>query len=805
MKKNLLLICILFSYLAVNKAAAQINYQWVKSIGSSSPGDDAGKSLVVDNAGYIYVTGKISYGSAPTNFNPYGTIPVYLTSTGPDCFFAKYNPNGNCEWVKNIGLTNSSGAIGTSIAVDGASNVYVLGEFAGKAGFNPLGGDSLTSAGGSVDCFFAKYLSDGTFQWVRQFGGSGEDEGAGIVVDPSGYDIFLTGYFKSSIANFSNNSAIDTTLTNASDKDIFLAKYGSDGVFKWAKSIGGSGEDIGTAIDANDSSITITGSFQGSVDFNPGVYPQNLVASGLKDAFVAKYQLDGSFGWAVDLGHAGGNTALGTGVAIDANNIYVTGIFKGNIDFDPNNSKQANGRQDIFFALYHINDQSLGFGYNIGSSANSQTDSASSSDIIVDPSGNIYLTGTFEGKADFNPSQGGDTLESSGQGDIFFGKYANNGDLAWAKRMGCDSIEVGYGIAVDNSENIYLTGAYQGTVNFDPGAGIATRTCSDNFGTDLFISKYRPGGTSTITGNVSYNNIALNNGNNIARLYTQITNDGNAAMHLEDEVSIDPQGNYSFSDVNTDNYLVLAIADTATYPTLAATYYGDSTHWEQAIHIITSPNIIDTANIMMRGYPTLTGDASLSGLILEGDGYDRTAGTPIQGTEVGLDHDPGGSIMAHTTTGSDGKYTFNNIPAGCYKIYINIPGLPMDSTYHKCLDSLDNITHLDFIADSSSIYIDPTPTAINQIALAKIKMQVFPNPYKSVISIEFTMVTSNRVQLEVYNLLGEKMAEFLNEQKQAGLIKCRFNPADKGLKAGIYLLKLKVGGEISTKKIIQIE
>lgn len=810
MKKQYLIFYMLFSCFAYNCATAQINYQWVKSISSTTPNNDIGKSIVSDNVGNIYVTGKFGYGTG-AEFNPYGTGSVSISSGGTDCFFAKYDANGDCLWANSMQVLAPGGigfAIGTGIAVDASNNVYVLGVFKDSVDFDPGAGSFKLNSQGAMDCFFAKYDPSGAFQWVRHFGGSSDDDaGAGIAVDALGTGVYLTGYFKSSTAYFMNQYTVDTTLTNSGDKDAFIAKYGTDGSFKWAKSIGGIGEDVGTAIDASGSYVTFTGSFQNTADFNPGSSPELDTALGFKDVFVSKYFLDGSFGWTKNLGHTGsGNTAIGTGVAIDASNIYLTGVFKGQIDFEMNNVKQAIGQQDIFYAMYHISDELLGYGYNIGSNLNSQTDSASVSDIVVDPAGNIFLTGTFEGKADFNPSQGGDSLESVGKGDIFLAKYDTNGDKIWVKAMGGDSTDVGYGIAVNNAENVYLTGTFQGTVNFDPGAGIANRTSFGSFGTDIFISKYREG-TSTIMGTVSHGVITnlVTSGSNSAYLYTETTNDGNAAMHLVETVDIDNTGNYSFSGVCTGNYIVLAIADTLDYPQVAPTYYGDSTHWQQAIHIITLPSTVHTANIIMKEYFPLTGTATISGTVLEGDGFNRVPGDPIPGTDVGLDHDPGGSIVSHTTTDANGKYTFKNLPAGCYKIYVNIPGLPMDSTYHECLDSLDNIPDLNFIADSSSIDINPTPSSVEQMNALKTIIQIYPNPHQGLTNIEFTITETNKVQIDVFNLIGEKVAELLNEQKQAGIVKCPFNGHDKGLTAGVYLLNVKVGDESITKKIIQVE
>ncbi|MCE9539185.1 MAG: T9SS type A sorting domain-containing protein [Bacteroidetes bacterium] len=819
MKKQILFFFVLLGCLVFNYSTAQINYQWAKSIGSSVLGDDEGQSIVIDDSGSVYVTGKFYSGS--TNFNPYGTPSVSVSNTDVDCFFAKYNSNGNCIWAAKLDLEVNGRAAGKSIAVDAAHNVYVSGIFTGTVDFDPdtLSSYSLTSLPGGalgVDCFVAKYDPAGSFQWVKRFGGNGDDIVTGISVVGSGAGIFLTGFFESDTIKFySGFSTVDSALSNSTggDNNIFFVKYDSASTFQWAKSIGGTGEDMAMAIDANDSWVTITGSFQGIVDFGSGTgnIGDTIFAGGAKDAFFAKFDLNGYLAWAYGIIGQSGSEAIGTGVAMDANNINITGVFKGTIDFpDPQtpfsilDTKTAVGRQDIFFAKYMIS-HSFNFAKKIGGNDN-QADSASASAIAVDSDGNIYLTGAFKGQVDFNPF-GGNNIVSSGNTDIFFAEYDELGTEKWAKKIGANDKDIAFDIAVNNSENVFLTGTFRDTVNFDPGAGTANRVSVGNFGTDIFIAKYREG-SSTIKGHVtrSSNGDAISIGyNNYVSLYAQTVGDGNAAMHLVDTVKINSSGDYIFTELCADNYIVLAITG-IDYLSVVPTYYGDVTHWDQATSITTLPNTIDTADIVMAEYLAITGDAKIGGRIVGENGFDRTV-KPISGIPVGLEGDPGSIIISHTVTDEEGYYSFTNIPADtCYKIYVNIPGLPIVSNYHACPQSSDSIMTLDFVADSVSI--DTVPGVINsvlQMPSFKTKLFLYPNPNKGFTTIEFTMVESKWVHIEVYNLLGGKVAELLNEQKQAGTVKFGFNAADKGLKAGIYLINLRVGDEMIVKKIVQIE
>ncbi len=105
--------------------------------------------------------------------------------------------------------------------------------------------------------------------------------------------------------------------------------------FDWAKSIGGTGQEnvYGNVID-NDGNIYTTGSFNGSVDFNPDTATHILTSNGGSDIYIQKLSSDGSFLWAKSIG--GGDTDGAEFITTDNDgNIYVTGIFSLTVDFDP--------------------------------------------------------------------------------------------------------------------------------------------------------------------------------------------------------------------------------------------------------------------------------------------------------------------------------------------------------------------------------------------------------------------------------------------------------------------------------------
>jgi hypothetical protein len=113
----------------------------------------------------------------------------------------------------------------------------------------------------------------------------------------------------------------------------------------------------------------------------------------------------------------------------------------------------------------------LDWGYAIGGAGNER-----SYNIAVDGSGNVYTTGFFQGTADFDPGAGSFNLTAAGGDDIFLQKLDSNGNFVWARGIGSTGSDTGFGIAIDTSGNVYTTGEFQGTVDFDPGAGIVNLT-----------------------------------------------------------------------------------------------------------------------------------------------------------------------------------------------------------------------------------------------------------------------------------------------------------------------------------------
>lgn len=92
--------------------------------------------------------------------------------------------------------------------------------------------------------------------------------------------------------------------------------------------------------------------------------------------------------------------------------------------------------------------------------------------IELDAFGNVYTTGSFMGTVDFDPGLGVFNLAAVGQRDVFISKFDASGNFIWATSFGSPLNDYGRSLFADASGNIYLTGSFEGTADFDPGTGI---------------------------------------------------------------------------------------------------------------------------------------------------------------------------------------------------------------------------------------------------------------------------------------------------------------------------------------------
>ena len=191
-----------------------------------------------------------------------------------------------------------------------------------------------------------------------------------------------------------------------------------------------------------------------------------------------------TFGWAKSYG---GETPEGAlAVTVDpSGNIISTGIFRGTADFDPGTGtaiRTSLGDWDVFIQKLDSDGNFLWVKTFGGASA----DHAES--VFTDQNGNIYTAGRFRQTVDFDPGSGVASYSSSGDFDAFIQKLDSDGNFLWAKAFGGASDDEIYSLKVDNNGNVYTTGHFYGSVDFDPGSEVYTLATSEN-NRNTFVQK----------------------------------------------------------------------------------------------------------------------------------------------------------------------------------------------------------------------------------------------------------------------------------------------------------------------------
>jgi hypothetical protein len=394
---------------------------------------------------------------------------------------------------------SAGGGTAQGIAIDPAGNLLVTGR-------NTV----LNSSGG----FLAKYDTNGVVLNAIQTatGTNVWNHGSGVAVDGAG-NICLVGMFNGS-ATFGTNVLYQNGVS------MFLAKYDTNLNLLWVtNSDGGEAFTYGIAVDKDGDSY-ITGNFAGVTTFGSITVDSGGVNSDV--AFIAKFDPTGNCLWAEDIGVSGS----GFGIVVDsATNVLVTGIwyFGG-----------------AFTAKYDPNGNNLWF------QQRADNPSASSRPIATDPSGNVYVTGSFIGDMTF----GSCTLSSSNRA-VFVGKYDSDGNPLWALQSSGAAARA-QEIVVDASGNSFIVGGGETGSIF----GAATLVT-----TNLFVAKVSSDG--------NWRWVKQPGGNGFAQSYA-LALDPSGSLYFGGYFRSSPV-NFDSAQLNTPGLFVAELDDQPPSPALTAT------------------------------------------------------------------------------------------------------------------------------------------------------------------------------------------------------------------------------------------
>ncbi len=250
---------------------------WTRTIPTSVSYSVDYRDVTVDIWGCIYLTGQFK------GTITYGTD--VLTSSGtndPDIFIVKYDPTGTVMWARKAGAVSTPGQedIGHGITTSPHGDVYLVGQYRGKAGF---GTDSISVGNAILGMFAAKYDSEGALQWVK--GSSGTNGSSALAYGVrvlANDDVLISASYGIGV------TFADTTITIAGGGDVLLIRLSSDGVRRWAKRSDTFATSCGVmcmATNAAGTSAYSGGQFSTTITFGPTTM---TIAAGVTDGWLGK-------------------------------------------------------------------------------------------------------------------------------------------------------------------------------------------------------------------------------------------------------------------------------------------------------------------------------------------------------------------------------------------------------------------------------------------------------------------------------------------------------------------------------------
>jgi FlgD Ig-like domain/Beta-propeller repeat len=723
-------------------------------------------------------------------------------------------------WSQRFGSTSADG--GQRVVVDASGNIIVVGYFGGTVDF---GGGGLVSAG-ATDIFVAKYTANGTYKWSKRFGSTGADEAHGVTVDAAG-NVFVTGYFSGTV-DFGGGG-----LSSAGGWDIFVAKFNANGVHQWSKRFGSTGNDLAKTVSADAAGdVCFTGYATGPVDFGGGVLP----AGGSFDIILVKLSPSGAHLWSKRFG----TNAIdeGEGAAFDpTGNVVLIGYFQTQIDFG-GGVLTGIGGNDIGLAKFDAN------GAHLWSQRFGSVQDDIGVGIATDTAGNVLVTGLFNLTVDF----GGGGLVSAGARDIFVAKFDANGAHQWSQRMGGTNDDISFSAAVDDSGNVFISGATginvtlaKYTVNgaqewsqqftIGLGYGIAVDASGNPVATGEFSSTIDfGGGVLTSAGGNDVFLVKYGAGVDEKPDITSIVDVGND-QGREVKIAFLPSGYDSpgtplpivqYEAFRRDDALPSAALTTASAPRISDAaslptqwvYVGAVPAHGETDYKMLAPTAADSTISQGSYYTTFfiraaTADPFTFFDSAPDSGYSLDNLAPA--TPSNLAYTPG-ALSWHESKDADFDY---------FSIYGSASGafdesaVLIDYTIGTSLDVSTSPFTYYFVTATDFSGNEGPPARINTLSgvddtppIHSFTVAAYPNPFNPGTTLRYRVPSRGRVSVSVFDVHGAMVIRLIDTERSAGSYSVRWEGTDaRGVpvSSGAYFVKIQFGNETRTMKIVLLK
>ncbi|MDP4266977.1 MAG: T9SS type A sorting domain-containing protein [Bacteroidota bacterium] len=462
--------------------------KWEWAVSEGGKGYNMAKSVCTDKNGNIYTIGLFT-----------DTINIgnnIISNNNFEGFYiAKYNNAGKSIWAKSIG--NYLNSI-DKIITDNNNDIYIIGSFTYDT--IVIGNFKLENINGS-SIFIVKIKSDGNYLWAKN-----------IECNINLWD-FHSLYSKCIITDSKNNvyvfaNSIDSTSfgNNVIYKPynyFFLAKYNSEGNFIWSKAIEGNIFPEGITKDSKDN-IYLT-----------GFYDQEHNSLGLdtifenNNTFLAKFDTSGNYLWAKNAtiykNSFNGWNYDDYGISVDTkDNIYIGSSFNDSISFG-NIKITGNKNNNIFIAKFNSSGICISGTSIINAYSQNGVWTGGNENVLslaTDSKDNLYVCGHILA----NPS-GYDTLyfgkniliNKSNGINTYLAKYNSSGEYNWSTCFNGKNDNWGEEIALDNNDNLIITGFYTDSLI------IGTKLLNFSFTDNIYLAKYVIDSTNVCLVNAGYN------------------------------------------------------------------------------------------------------------------------------------------------------------------------------------------------------------------------------------------------------------------------------------------------------------
>jgi hypothetical protein len=398
--------------------------------------------------GSLFTTGTFT---GTTDLNPGSGINLHTATSSSAMFVQCLSPSNDFIWAKSF-----QNCVPSKIIL-GSAQIYIVGSFTGTVDFNPNTGITNLTSNGQSDAFILKLdLATGDLVFVKQIGGSGNDNAEDIAFEfnQTNNSVYITGTFNSTV-DFDPNGNV-SSLTSSGLNDIYVLKLNDNGQFTWAKRLGSTGNDVPTCLKIIGTSIILSGTYTGTVDFNPNFGISNITSSNWTSqaSFLLSLGTNGLFQWVRNFDANNGPSSIRS-FTFASNSIIIVGDLTGSMLLPlvgggviqtpiPNNL-------DAGFIINLDLNGLVNWCRLIDNPTGSPQSFVAPTCVESDGGNNsaIYIVGRFMGTTNFNISNQNEPYNLDSQGESgFFMKIYQDGTFQWAYKL--ESIE-------NNNPKICLT------------------------------------------------------------------------------------------------------------------------------------------------------------------------------------------------------------------------------------------------------------------------------------------------------------------------------------------------------------